>query len=93
MKTRHTTVFEVWRQDTEGRDISSIQFDNLLLAAKYAIGHAGKIAYGIPKLTVTRTTYFYEDNSVLTDTDWYEDYEIQALALMAVAREAEGKEI
>ena len=93
MKTRQTTVFEVWKQDIEGRDISSVQFDNLLLAARYAAGHAGKIAYGMPKLSVTRTTYFYDDNSVLTDTDCYQDYEIQALALMAESREAEGGEI
>ena len=93
MRTKQTTVFEVWRQNIEGEDISAIQFDNLLLAARYAAGHAGKIAYGMPKLTVTRTTYFYDDNSVLTDMDVYQDYEIQALAIMAEARETGGKEI
>ena len=93
MKSKQTTVFEVWRQDMEGNDISAIQFNNLLLAARYAAGHAGKIAYGMPRLTVTRTTYFYDDNSVLTDVDVYQDYEIQALALMAETREMEGREI
>lgn len=66
VRTDVTLVIEVWHQDEEGRNTYADQFSSLGCACRYAIAHKGKIAYGMPMVTLTKTIYYYDTNAVLT---------------------------
>ena len=56
-----TEIYQVWDQDTEGRDRHAYHFTDVVDACAFAVANEGRIAYNLPSVIKVVTTYDTKD--------------------------------
>ena len=55
------SVFIVYGEDSEGREVYPYHFTNAIHACAFAVKNTGLIAYGLPSVVLEATTYDTDD--------------------------------
>ena len=78
-------VYQVWDQDTEGRDRHAYHFTDVVDACAFAVANEGRIAYHLPSVIKVVTGYDTKDLRYPNIGECY--YELSEEEIRSYARE------
>ena len=80
-----TEIYQVWDQDTEGRDRHAYHFTDVVEACAFAVVNEGRIAYHLPSVIKVVTSYDTKDLHHRNVDECY--YELSDREIRSYARE------